>query len=233
VAQIDPAPTDYAEQQLLIRGRTEEMVKQLTGRKGVKRLISGGKVLGPKWWLSQRGRFWVFIVLLVGCAGGALFYQRWLRGQSSPNTLPNGAQLATALIVAVASAFAYFQWTDSRREGSFDQFYDRLALVNERYYDWEDARGIVPHFWGSLKEADFQKRMYVYLELDNLEYILYRYQLGFVTKSLLRRAIRTFCSRCQSPEFLDLAQLLVNGAGYHAETGQVVKMAAASADTSA
>lgn len=227
---VDPSLDDYAEQQPLIRDQTEEMVKRLTGRKGIKRLISSGKVLGPKWWVSQRGRFGVFIVLLVACAVGALFYQRWLRGQSSPNTLPNGAQLATALVVAVASAFAYFQWTDSRREVSFDQFYDRLALTNERYYYWEDARGLVPHFWGSSKEADFQKAMYVYLELDNLEYILYRYQLGFVTKALLRRAIRTFCSRCQSPEFLALAQLLVKGAGYHAQTGQLVTMVAASAE---
>lgn len=59
---------------------------------------------------------------------------------------------------------------------------------------------------------------------DNLEYIIIRYQLGFVTKPVLRRAVRTFRSRCQSPEFAQLACQLVHGAGYHAKTVDVVTL---------
>ena len=66
--------------------------------------------------------------------------------------------------------------------------------------------------------------MYVYLELDNLEYIVVRYQLGFVTKPLLQRAVRTFRSRCQSSDFANLANELVQGAGYRAKTVDVVSL---------
>jgi hypothetical protein len=67
----------------------------------------------------------------------------------------------------------------------------------------------VNHFWiDSVDEADFQKSMYVYLGLDNLEYIISRYQLGFVSKHLLRRAVRTFRSRCESASFVELAAKL-------------------------
>lgn len=217
---VGTALPDLAKAQRLIADQTDRLVEQL---------IDEGRITRPNWWVSQRGRFGLFVVTLILCGLIALIYQVWLtRGTASP-TLPNGAQLATALVAAAAAFFAYYQWTDARREASLDKFYDRLSLVNERYYSWEEARHLVDHFWGSGEPADFQRAMYVYLELDNLEYIMFRYQLGFVTTPLLRRAIRTFRSRCQSREFSSLAMQLVNGAGYHSKTVEIVSILAVTA----
>lgn len=206
---------DLAKAQRQIADETDTLIEQL---------ILEGRISSPSWWVSQRGRFGLFVVALISCGVVAFFYQLWLNRRVSVSaTFPNGAQVATALVAATASFFAYYQWTDSRREASLDKFYERLSLVNERYYSWDHARRLVDHFWGGSEEADFQRAMYVYLELDNLEYMISRFQLGFVTKGLLRRAIRTFRSRCQSVAFCNLAMQLVNGAGYQAKTVEIVK----------
>jgi len=109
----------------------------------VELLIHEGKINKPNWWMSQRGRFGIFVVVLALCALTSLGYQWWLLTLGSPSSLPNGAQLATALIAAAAGIFAYHQWTDTRRETSLEKFYDRLSLVNERYFEWKDARQLV------------------------------------------------------------------------------------------
>src|SRR5205085_2217911 len=110
------------------------------------------------------------------------------------------------LIAAVAAVFAYYQWADARREASLEKFYERLRLTNDRYNEWKHARELVGHFW-DLSEGDpgFQRRMYTFLELDNLEYMILRYELGFVRKRLIWRAIRTYASRCESLAFRRLA----------------------------
>ena len=71
--------------------------------------------------------------------------------------------------------------------------------------------------------------MYVYLELDNLEYVIVRYQLGYLRLPLLRRAVRTFGSRCESQSFCNIAAEIVNGAGYAQATVDVVKILVAHA----
>jgi len=205
-----------AKTQRLIAEHTDQLLESL---------LQDGRIARPNWWVSQRGRFYIFFALLAATSIGSLFYQRWLLQPGTPTGLPNGAQIATAMFAAIVGIFAYYQWIDSRRESSLEKFYERLNLVNSRYYEWEHARQLVAHFWGeSATDENFQKCMYVYLELDNIEYMIYRYQLGFVRKPLFRRAVRTFSSRCESKAFGQLARELVNGAGYDAKTVEVVNI---------
>jgi hypothetical protein len=187
-------------------------------------LILEGTIIQPRWWLSQRGRLATFIVLIVLSLLASFAYQIWVIRHRQNAIMPSSATVATGLIAIIASVFAYFQWNDTRRELSIDRFYDRLALINSRYCEWDTARQLVSHFWPTPPdEATFQKAMYVYLELDNLEYIVMRYQLGFVTRGLLQRAVRTFSSRCQSREFSEIACELVKGAGYMSRMGPLVE----------
>lgn len=190
----------------------------------VERLIRAGKISKPSWWISQRGRLALFLALLASCLAAAIVYQAWLSDSGSPGDLPGAAAVGTALIAITVSTFGYLQWNDSRRELSLDRFYDRLRLVNERFYEWNAARELVSHYWPNSDVESFQKAMYVYLELDNLEYIVLRYQLGFVSRTLLRRAVRTFSSRCESEAFSSLAIQLVQGAGYAVGTIKVVEV---------
>lgn len=176
------------------------------------------------WYVSARGRFTIFLGLLVVCVILGVAYQWLVASDPAASALPNGANVAAVFVAGVAAAFAYYQWSDTRRESSLEKFYERLKLTNDRYADWEHARAIVPHFWGwSNDEAEFQRRMYAYLELDNLEYMIVRYQRGFVRGPLMRRAVRTFASRCEAPAFRSLARHLVKGSGYLDETVEVVR----------
>lgn len=190
--------------------------------KAVADLIATRKIHAPAFWRTRRGRLALLLGALVLTGIGSVLYQWWVTTRPASSNLPNGAQLGTALVAAIAAGFAYYQWTDARREASIDKFYDRLSLVNERYYAWLHARALVDHFWAGTDEPAFQRAMYVYVELDNLEYMITRYQLGYVPDALLRRAARTFKSRCQSAGFAGLAAELVSGAGYQEVTGDVV-----------
>lgn len=201
----------------------------------VEKVIREAKFTKPSYWVTKRGRFVLFVFFLTACALAGAWYQWWLVHGDYPNTvssssaiLPNSASLTTVLITVVAAFFAYYQWTDARREASLDKFYDRLKLINERYYEWKEARELVKHFWPisdpASEESDFRRAMYVFLELDNLEYMIMRYQFGYVSSRLLQRAIRTFLSRCRSEDFGKLAVKLVTGSGYMQKTAEVTKL---------
>ena len=193
----------------------------------VEQLIREGKIVEPHWWAYPPARLMLFFVYILACMLAAGAYQWWLFEQPTTisDRLPNGAQLATVFITSAAAILAYYQWIEARREASLEKFYDRLKLVNERYYEWPAARKLVGHFWRNSDDDDeFQRRMYVFLELDNLEYMIIRYKLGYVRKNLLRRAIRTFSSRCYSDKFCLLATQLVGGSGYEPRTGQVTRL---------
>lgn len=197
----------------------------------VKKLISEGKISRPNWWVSQAGRTWILAAILGLCTLASVGYQVWLNGLVDASAYPNSSEFASTLFTGAAIFFAYYQWSDGRREASLDKFYDRLALTNTRYYEWREARDVVPHFWGaSTDDKDYRPRMYVYLELDNLEYMIIRYQLGYLRLPLFRRAVRTFGSRCESPEFCSIAKEIVNGAGYGEATVNVVKILVAQAE---
>jgi len=87
------------------------------------------------------------------------------------------AQLILSLGVLL---IGYQQWRDARQEASFERFYERLRIANDR----RDKLGADPF------------TMYVFAELDNLEYVIERYKLGYVSAELAGRGLRTFRSRC-------------------------------------
>ena len=67
--------------------------------------------------------------------------------------------------------------------------------------------------------------MYVYRELDNLEYAIAKYKLGYMSPENALRSLRTFRVRCNSsPEFRELALMCaMANEGYDSITQEVVK----------
>lgn len=57
----------------------------------------------------------------------------------------------------------------------------------------------------SRKQATFIQKMYVYLELDNLEFAFNKYHAGYLNDEEMYRACEIFDSRCRSPFFRHLA----------------------------
>lgn len=123
-----------------------------------------------------------------------------------------GANLMTVLFALLAAIVGYQQWRASRQETSLDRFYDRLKLTNDRLNEWVAARMMLN---GAIiaKDADeteddkqkWRRMMYVFIELDNLEYAIEKYKIGYMRPELARRALRTFRLRCASAEFRELA----------------------------
>ena len=129
----------------------------------------------------------------------------------------------SAIVAAGLLIGGYFEWTLARREASLDKFYERLCIANdsnEKLNAAELTKGDVV----SLKNTTLQ--LYVYREIDNLEYVLQRYRHGFLDPVLAARGVATFASRLKVPDFVTALRLLgdlSDKAGYLHTTGALVR----------
>ena len=148
---------------------------------------------------------------------------------------PNSGPMATAVVAAGVFLLGFQQWRAARYEVSLDKYYDRLEKADERLEKWPHARKMLAHFWqGSPDDISFQKLNYVYVELDNLEYVIEKYKLGYISAEQALRGLHTFRSRCLSDEFREIASTCIDSLeyiGYYETTAQVVRRVCASIDT--
>lgn len=79
----------------------------------------------------------------------------------------------------------------------------------ETTFEKERAIELLEHFLMNnphgKKEAGFKQRMFVYMELDNIEFALIKYHAGHLDAEQMFRACEIFESRCQSAFFRHLA----------------------------
>ena len=109
----------------------------------------------------------------------------------------NLLKIASAISGALVLVLGYLQWREIRHEISYDRYYDRLAGVNERFNAYRlDALAGDP-----AEKRSHLNTMFVFGELDLLEYMLGKRRLGYVREELAERAIRSFRSRCGDPNF--------------------------------
>ena len=132
------------------------------------------------------------------------------------------ANVTVAVLGVGAFVIGLRQFLMNQEMTSYESFYARLDIVNSRLNEWPSARSLVSQFWGKGDDETFQRMMYVYNELDNLEYWLVKYQRGFMHPDDALRGLLLFQSRCNSTEFSRLALLQVDNAGYKSVTQDVV-----------
>ena len=80
-----------------------------------------------------------------------------------------------ALIIGLGALYRGFQqWRASRSEVSLDTFWNRLSAANDKLEEWDEVRPFAGPWEVSGREGhnSFRRRMYVYLELDSLEYAI-------------------------------------------------------------
>lgn len=109
--------------------------------------------------------------------------------------------ILTVLAGFVIFSVGYLQWRAVRQEITFDKFYDKLDVANKRFDAWRIERLKSDHE----KLEDHLHTMFFFAELDNLEYVIEKYQLGYVKRELAERAMRTFESRCVEERFRSCA----------------------------
>lgn len=134
----------------------------------------------------------------------------------------NNVDIASATIALSALLFAYQQWIEAKHESSIDKYYERLSITNERLKDPEircKLKGVFP----SIVDETYETKFYVYLELDNLEFSILKYQNGYLTPDMAYRSLLTFLSRSRSRLFLKHAKEAVGGRlGYLSITKTVI-----------
>jgi len=120
------------------------------------------------------------------------------------------SQAFTAVLSLGIAVIAYRQWRGARHEISIDKYYDRLEVANKRLDAVETDR-------------PSPEDMYVFAELDKLEYVIVKYEYGYISHLLALRALNNFKGICVDRKgFKDRASHWVNQASYRAVTRRVV-----------
>ena len=137
----------------------------------------------------------------------------------------NTVEWAISAVVAVGLLIGgYVEWTLARRESSLDKFYERLCIANESN---EKLNACELPGVGDVCLKNTALHLYVYREIDNLEYVLQRYRHGFLDAVLAARGVRTFASRLKVSDFRSaLAELgeLGGKAGYLHTTSELIEV---------
>ncbi len=140
---------------------------------------------------------------------------------------------ATAIVAMCAFVFGYYQWRSSHHEKAMEDFYSRLNLANQRRESARLVSSLLGHPWEenandedtpSLQGYnDHRWTMYVYSELDNLEYVVEKYNLGYMEARHALRGLRTFYQRCFRKPFRDRAWKCALFMAYNKSTIKVVE----------
>ena len=139
---------------------------------------------------------------------------------AATHAMSEGFRTVGSMLTALGLSVAVWQWLAARHESSLDKYYDRLDVANRRYDAWRTSC--------LKKEADpeeLQVHLYeyfVYSELDNLEYIMEKYRLGYVEHELVGRAMKHFVARCEESRFCEEAKKRAKGSGYTNTTARLV-----------
>jgi hypothetical protein len=162
-------------------------------------------------WAVHRGALF-FVILFVVAAAAAFFA---VEVGYKDKTSIDGAGAATAVLAVGAFLIGYNQWRSAKHETSMERYYERLKLANE-------ARSCLTGDEHKIDPLD----LYIFVELDNLEYVIQKYRLGYMTSEQALRGVRTFLSRPKIQGFrerLSGYSDLVELAGYHPETQALVQ----------
>jgi hypothetical protein len=154
-----------------------------------------------------------FVVLFVFAAAAAFIAAERYRPHGSNI---NGANVSTVVLGIGAFLIGYHQWRSAKQETSMERFYDRLKTANEARSELrEDEHRIAP------------MDMYVYTELDNLEYVVQKYKLGYMSAQQALRGVKTFRSRLEGVTGFGNALRarieFLHSDGYYADTEALVR----------
>ncbi len=154
-------------------------------------------------------------------------------------------QVATIVAAITTTGLAAFQWRAARHETSFDKYYDRLERANTSFnvHSVHLKKDEPADPSGDLSKHPIARHnftMFVFAELDNLEYALEKFKLGYIRRELVERAIRTFSSRCvENQSFREECTVWIGtdadnegrAKGYHDTTRDAVRRIVTSLDT--
>jgi hypothetical protein len=159
------------------------------------------------------------IIFAAFCAALLVFYL--VEGPFADDIATPAGEAATTAAALGALLLGYQQWKEARHESSMEKYYERLDLPNRRTS--APVYSMMKEIPNGTDESEPARMMYVYLELDNLEYVIEKYKLGYMRPKQACRGLRTFQRRCLAPEFRKRARQRVQFGDYNPRTAYVVK----------
>jgi hypothetical protein len=168
----------------------------------------------PEWF--KRLDLWLLIaaavlVVLVGVAIAGVDV-----GRGGPLLSALSPVVTMGLLIA-----GFWQWRGARQEISMDKYYERLDISNQWWKSSPSVRNAMSGFARDSEDPDMT--MYVCLEIDNLEYVIEKYRIGYVDDEQACRGLKAFQVRClNSPEFRAIARRRVHLGDYTPRTTNVV-----------
>jgi hypothetical protein len=176
----------------------------------------------------------------------SFLYQGPTGGHQPGTTQPSGAIMLQASLLLSGFIVAYIQWRLARYEASIEKYYDRLDIANRRLNtlvekSWDHIKSMrsgdsgddVAEKAGRYKFSPYANPegvgvslfdMWVFSELDNLEYVIEKYRRSFIELEHMCRGLHAFKGRCKrDPEFMRKASEFCDSAIYHSELRKAVK----------
>lgn len=124
------------------------------------------------------------------------------------NEILEWANSISPIVAIFAAIIAYQQWRANKHETSIDKYYDRLDIANKRLEVLPDVN---------------KEDVYIFAELDKLEYVIMKYELGYISPHLALRGVKNFESLCKKRMgFKEKAKSWINNAAYLEATKAVV-----------
>lgn len=133
--------------------------------------------------------------------------------------------LATGLIAIVGISFALHRWSVGQVSRAVDEAMKRKEITNKMIVD--HASLLIPFVGSSVLATDLLAKsaahspedkvkisMFVYAELDNLEFVFSKCRVGLMEWEYALRAIGIFLARSQNPHFASRARRLVTEGRY-------------------
>jgi hypothetical protein len=168
-------------------------------------------------WKAYRG------IALLGIITGVALLSGWFVHEKSRAAEDNGVEVSMAFLALGALVLGYQQWREAREEASMEMYYERLDIANRRRECAPSAiHKVVKNSIPELAREDPAVLMYVYVELDNLEYVAGKYRLGYMRAGQAFRGLRTFQRRCLAEDFRRIARIRARGGDYHKYTANIV-----------
>lgn len=150
-------------------------------------------------WLSSMGlnRDWWIHPLMSGVIGA--FVTIIILFLVFKNSIAVSKFDAAALVVAITGGFIGFnEWRSCRYENSIEKFYERLAESNKTLMDPSVSRLI----FEADEVCESKAIMYVYGELDNLDYVIQKYRNWLMNAQQTQRGLTTFQERLVKTNFM-------------------------------
>jgi hypothetical protein len=129
------------------------------------------------------------------------------------------------VIVAAALLLGIYQWRMSLEKDALEKFQAEIREANEAKSKWLGVREMmVQHYLpgDQTSEREYEKSLYVYQQLDNLEFALERYLQGFTSAYTAFRSVITFQDKCCAPEFHARAAQLFRKGSYSPPVRNVI-----------